>query len=42
MRAQGVAAENGINPLYVALGIFGFMAVLMIGLLMFGAGRDHA
>ena len=40
--SEGAAAENGINALYVALGTFGFLALLMLGLLMFGAGRDHS
>jgi hypothetical protein len=36
------AAESAVNPLAVGIGVFGFLLVLMLGLLMFGAGRDHS
>jgi hypothetical protein len=36
------AAESAVNPWAVGIGVFGFLLVLMLGLLMFGAGRDHS
>jgi hypothetical protein len=36
------AAEPAVNPWFVGIGTFAFLAVLLIGLLMFGAGRDHS
>jgi hypothetical protein len=36
------AAESAVNPWFVGIGVFVFLAVLLIGLMMFGAGRDHS
>jgi hypothetical protein len=38
--AAGEAAK-GIDPLWVGGGIFVLLLLLMGGLLVFGAGRDH-
>ena len=40
--SEGGALGEGANPWYVAIGIFAFMVVLLLSLLMFGAGRDHS
>ena len=36
------ASESVVNPWAVGIGVFGLLVVLLLGLLMFGAGRDHS
>jgi len=40
--AEGAAIEKAINPWFVGGGIFVLLVVLLLGLLAFGAGRDHS
>jgi hypothetical protein len=39
--SEGVA-EPAVNPWAVGIGVFALLVVLLLGLLMFGAGRDHS
>ena len=36
------AESGGVNHWVVGAGVLALLLVLMIGLLMFGAGRDHS
>lgn len=40
--AAQAASEPAVNPWFIGIGVFVLLAALMIGLLMFGAGRDHS
>jgi len=33
---------EGVNPWFVGIGTLALLVALMVGLLMFGAGRDHS
>ena len=35
-------AAEGVNPWFVGAGILFLLVVLLVGLLAFGAGRDHS
>jgi|KBSMisStandDraft_5_1062788.scaffolds.fasta_scaffold1258252_2 hypothetical protein len=35
-------STSGVDPIYVGGGIFVFLLVMLLGLLAFGAGRDHS
>ncbi len=37
-----VHSESAVNPLFVGVGTFALLVALLVGLLMFGAGRDHS
>ena len=39
--SEGVA-EPAVSPYIVGLGVFVVLLALLVGLLMFGAGRDHS
>ncbi len=34
--------EPAVSPWLVGIGTFAFLAALLVGLLMFGAGREHS
>jgi hypothetical protein len=40
--SEGAAHEPAVSPYVVGVSVFGVLLVLMLGLLMFGAGRDHS
>lgn len=40
--SEGAVHEPAVSPYAVGLGVFGILLLLMLGLLMFGAGRDHS
>jgi hypothetical protein len=40
--AETPSHEPAVDPLYVGLGTFAILLALLVGLLMFGAGRDHS
>jgi hypothetical protein len=40
--APQAAAATVINPWFIGLGVFVVLVALLLGLLMFGAGRDHS
>jgi predicted lysophospholipase L1 biosynthesis ABC-type transport system permease subunit len=35
-------SSDGINPWFVGIGTLVLLVAVMVGLLMFGAGRDHS
>ncbi len=39
--AESTTGASGINPWLVGIIIFAVLAAMMLGLLAFGAGRDH-
>jgi hypothetical protein len=36
------ASSGGVNPWVVGVGIFVLLAIVLLGLLIFGAGREHS
>jgi hypothetical protein len=40
--SEGAVHEPAVNPYVVGLGTFALLVLLLVGLLMFGAGRDHS
>ena len=40
--AAEAASEPAVNPWFIGLGVFVLLVALLLGLLMFGAGRDHS
>ncbi|MGA9749281.1 MAG: hypothetical protein WBQ50_17645 [Nocardioides sp.] len=40
--AEGAAHESAVSPYAIGIGVFGLFVAMMVGLLMFGAGRDHS
>jgi len=34
--------SGGVNPWFVGVGIFVLLAIILLGLLIFGAGREHS
>jgi len=40
--SEGAAHEAAVNPYAVGIGVFALLAAMLVGLLMFGAGRDHS
>lgn len=42
VKLAGVTPPAEINHWFVGIGIFVFLLILMGGLLIFGAGRDHS
>jgi hypothetical protein len=40
--SESAQHESGVNPWFVGIGAFAILVVLLLGLLMFGAGRDHS
>jgi hypothetical protein len=39
--AEATSSE-GVNPWFIGIGTLVLLVALMVGLLMFGAGRDHS
>jgi predicted lysophospholipase L1 biosynthesis ABC-type transport system permease subunit len=35
-------SSEGVNPWFIGIGTLALLVALMVGLLMFGAGRDHS
>jgi hypothetical protein len=40
--AAEAASEPAVSPWFIGLGVFVLLVALLLGLLMFGAGRDHS
>lgn len=40
--AAEAASAPAVNPWFIGIGVFVLLAALLLGLLMFGAGRDHS
>jgi hypothetical protein len=40
--SEGTVHEPAVSPLIVGISTFVLLLVLLVGLLMFGAGRDHS
>jgi hypothetical protein len=40
--SEGAHSEPAVNPWFIGIGAFVILAALLVGLLMFGAGRDHS
>lgn len=40
--AEETAHEPAVSPWFIGIGTFVLLLVLLAGLLMFGAGRDHS
>jgi hypothetical protein len=40
--SETAGSSSSVHPLYVGLGIFIFLAALLVALLAFGAGREHS
>jgi hypothetical protein len=40
--AAEASSEPAVNPWFIGLGVFVLLVALLVGLLMFGAGRDHS
>jgi hypothetical protein len=41
MAAEG-SSEGGVSPWFVGIGIFVLLGIVLLGLLVFGAGREHS
>ena len=39
--AEEAAGDPPINPWIIGGGMFGILALLLLGLVLFGGGRDH-
>ena len=40
--SEGAEHESAVSPYAIGIGVFVLLLVLLLGLLMFGAGRDHS
>lgn len=40
--AEGAEHEPALSPYAIGIGVFVVLLVMLAGLLMFGAGRDHS
>jgi hypothetical protein len=40
--SEGAAHEPAVNPWVIGVGVFALLVAMLLGLLMFGAGRDHS
>ncbi len=40
--AETTSSSTGVNPWFIGAGTLLLLVALMVGLLMFGAGRDHS
>ena len=40
--SEGAGHEPALSPYAIGVGVFAILLVLLLGLLMFGAGRDHS
>jgi hypothetical protein len=40
--SEGAEHGSAVSPYVVGLGTFAVLLVMLLGLLMFGAGRDHS
>ena len=40
--SEGAGHEPALSPYAIGIGVFAVLLALLLGLLMFGAGRDHS
>ncbi len=40
--SEGVGSEPAVSPIAIGIGTFVVLAAMLLGLLAFGAGRDHS
>ncbi len=40
--AAAEAAKSGVNPYFIGAGVLLLLLAMVVGLLAFGAGRDHS